>query len=428
MKYSLIEEAACKRVFKVELDAHEVHHARDHAYRHVAERADLPGFRKGKVPAHVLEQRFGKQLEEETVEHALGHAAQAVIQGTGLQPITNPSVASIQHAKDGMTFALTIELAPQIVLEEYRGLAFDREPVIVRPEDVDAVIDGLRRRMTSYAPAGRPARWGDLAVLDYDGTVGGRPFDGSRGRDVAVFIGAGETMRQIEEALVGRSAGDAFTLDVTYDADHVNEALRGKTAALSVTLKELKTGKPPELDDAFAAQVGTYTTLEEVRAAVGARLRAEREKEVHDRLRATVVDRLIRFAPAEVAPSMVDDEMQYMAVRGAEELARQGMKQIEQLRMNPQSFREMFRPAAVRAVREAFVLEAISRKEGLTVTDEDLDREIRQGREGGEVPERLVAQLKADGRWERLRHRLLQDRTLDWVIAQARISERALCL
>lgn len=428
MKYALIEEAACKRVFKVELDAHEYHHARDHAYRHVAEHADLPGFRKGKVPAHVLDQRFGKQLEEETVEHALGHAAQAVLQGTGLQPITNPTVAGIQRTQDGMTFALTVELAPQIVLEEYRGLPFEREPVVVRPEDVDSVIDGLRRRMATYTVAARPARWGDLAVIDYDGTLGGRTFEGATGREVAVLIGSGETMRELEEALVGRSAGETVEVTVTYAEDHANSTLRGKTAELKVTLKELKLGKPPELDDAFATQVGEYTTLEQLRTAVTARLRAEREKEAHDRLRATVVDRLVRFAPAEVAPSLVDDEMQYMAVRGAEELARQGMKQIEQLRMNPQSFREMFRPAAVRAVREAFVLEAISRKEGLSVTDEDLDREIREGRKDAEVSDRLVAQLKADGRWERLRHRLLQDRTLDWVIAQARITDKALCL
>lgn len=428
MKYTLTEEAACKRVFKVELDGHEYQHAREHAYRHVMAHADLPGFRKGKVPPHVLEQRFGKQLEEETLEHALGHAAQTILQETGLQPITNPSVAAMQRTQDGMSFALTIELAPQIVLEEYRGLAFEREPVVVRPEDVDSVIDGLRRRMATYAPVERPARWGDLAVVDYDGTVDGRAFEGGRGRDVAIFIGGGETARAVEEALVGRSAGETFPVAVPYGEDQANAALRGKTAELSVTVKELKLGKPPELDDAFAAQVGEYTTLEQLRTAVGARLRAEREKEAHDRLRATVVDRLVRFAPAEVAPSMVDDEIQYMAVRGAEELARQGMKQLEQLRLNPQSFREMFRPAAVRAVREAFVLEAISRKEGLSVTDEDLDQEIRQGRKDAEVSDRLIAQLKADGRWERLRHRLLQDRTLDWVIAQSKVTEKALVL
>lgn len=425
MKYGLVEEQPCKRVFRVEMDAHEVHHAEEHALHHVSSHADLPGFRRGKVPAAVLRQRFGKQLDEEMIEHAVGHGARAVLEGTRLQPVVNPTVSEIRRSLEGMTYHLTIELAPEIVLGEYQGIPLTREPVIVRPEDVDSVVEGMRRRLATYAPAERAARWGDLAVIDYRGLLDGSPFEGSDAKEVMVFIGAGEAMREIEEALVGRRPGETFPVAAAYPADHANRALAGKTATLTVTLKDLKTGTLPAADDAFAKSLGDYASLEALRTAVRDRLVTEKDRETRERLRAMVVDRLQKFSPVAVAPSLVEEEVNYMAVRGAEELGRQGIRRIEQLRMAPETFRNLFRASAVRAVREAFVLEAIARKEGIAVSDEDLEQEIRASRSDGATPDQVIARLRQDGRWERLRQRLRQDRTLDWVIERATIAERS---
>ena len=429
MKYTLTEDKPCKRVFKVELDGAEHGKARAEAFAYVSARVDLPGFRPGKVPAQVLQQRFGKQLEEETIERVIGFGARAVLAGTKLEPVTNPSVTGITRAGEGLSFLLTIELAPVVSLGEYRGLSFTREKVIIRAEDVDSVIERLRRRMTSYSAAERPARWGDLAVIDYDGAIDGAPFEDSSSRDVLVFIGSGEAMRELEEQLVGRKSGEAFAVRAVFPSDHANQALAGKAADLSVTLKELKAPKLPDLDDEFAKSAADCRGVEDLRRTVTDRLRQDKERETATRLRAQVVDRLLRFAPPEVAPSLVEEEMNYMTVRGAEELARQGVKRIEQLRMDARQFRDLFRPASVRAVREAFVLEAIAGKEGISVEDADLEREIREGRKDAkESPDRLLASLKSGGRWERLKQRLRQDRTLDWVINHADVTELALSL
>ncbi|MEK7765442.1 MAG: trigger factor [bacterium] len=427
MKFTATQTEACRRVFFVELDAPEVRLMRSHALEHVAARADLPGFRKGKVPEQVLMQRFGKTVEEETIQEAVSHAARHVLAETRLQPATNPTVKEIRRAGEGMAFDLTIELAPEVSVGEYKGYHLQRDAVFVRPEDVDAVIEGLRRRQAVHVRADRPARWGDLCVIDYEGTVDGRPFEGSASKDVLVAIGSGEAMRDLESGLVGMGSGSSATLRVAYPIDHVNSALAGKIAELAVTVKEVKVSRLPELDDRFARAAGEYASLEALRVAVAARLRAEREREAQVRLRARVTDRLLRFAPPEATPTMVEDEMQAMAVRGAEELARQGIRAIEQMRMKPEQFREMFRPAANRAVREAFVLEEISRREGIAVTDEQLEAEIRDSAGGGRaLPERTVTVLKADGRWDRLRRRLQQDRTLVWIIGQATVTEQSL--
>ena len=414
------------------LDAGEYAHARNEAIAHVGAQVQLPGFRRGKVPEAELERRFGREIEEEIFEHGVGEAARKILDETGLVPLTSPRVGGVQKSVEGMVFNLTIELPPEVKLGEYQGLKLEREPAMVRPEDVDSVIEGLRRRMMSFTAVERPAKWGDLVVLDYSGTVEGKPFEGSESRDVMVFVGAGEAIRDLENALVGHKAGDTFETPVGYPKEHLDEALAGKTVQMKVTVREVKQGKAPELDDSFAISASPECpTLEELRKAVAGKIREERSRESAERMRAILVDRLLGFAPREVAPSLVDDEMDYMAVRGAEDLARKGVNALEQLRMKREEFRELFRPAALRAVREAFVLDAISTAEKVEVTDEDLEREVRTGvdRRQGDAGAagRLVASLKADGRWERLRHRLRQDRTLDWVISRAEITERAIC-
>ncbi len=165
-----------------------------------------------------------------------------------------------------------------------------------------------------------------------------------------------------------------------------------------------------------------------MRSAVVQRLRVEREKEAKDRLRETVVERLLRFAPPEVAPSLVEEEMNLMAVRRLEELRGQGLRSLEDLRLKPAEFREMFRGAAVRGVREAFVLDAITRAEKIQVAEEDMEKEVRASAGGSKAEaDKLIATLKADGRWERLRHRFAEDRTLDWIIGQSKVTERAVC-
>jgi len=432
VKYELSSETSCTRVFRVSLDAGEYAHARSEAIAHVGAQVQLPGFRRGKVPEAELERRFGREIEEEIFEHGVGEAGRKILDETGLVPLTNPRVGGVQKSSEGMVFNLTIELPPNVKLGEYRGLKLEREPATVRPEDIDSVIDGLRRRMMTYTTVERPVKWGDLVVLDYGGTVEGKPFEGSEAKDVMVFVGAGEAIRDLENALVGHRAGDAFETPVGYPKDHLDQAIAGRDVLMKVTVKEVKQGKAPELDDSFAASASREcSTLEELRKAVAGRVREERAREAGERMRAILVDRLLRFAPREVAPSLVDDEMDYMAVRGAEDLSRQGVKALEQLRMKREEFRELFRPSALRAVREAFVLDAIATAEKVEVADEDLEREVRTGveRRQGEAGAagRLVASLKADGRWERLRHRLRQDRTLDWVISEAEITERAIC-
>jgi trigger factor len=426
MKIDKTESSACKLVFRVELAGDEFARQREKAWKEVTEHANLPGFRKGKAPAHIIEQKFGKEIEHEAVDDAVSEAAREILSDTTLVPITQPTVSAINRSGGGLTFSITVEIAPEIRLGEYQGLELTREPAMVRPEDVDAVIDNMRRRNAVFESATRPARWGDMVVVDYEGICEGKPLEGGSGKDVTVMIGSGQAMASMESSLTGHNAGDNYEFDFTYPAGAGNMA--GKTVTFRMAVKEVKSGKLPDLNDEFARAAGGNATLEELRKSVVDRIRAQKEKESLDKLRDSVVERLLRFAPPEVAPSMVDEEMGMMAARSAEELRRQGVRSFDELHLKPSEYREMFRVAATRSVREAFVLDAIMRAERIEVTEDDMEKEIRSGSGTDKAAgDRLISQLKKDGRWERLRHKLMQDRTLDWVIGKARITEKAVC-
>ena len=426
MKIDKSESSACKHVYRVELTGDEFARQREMAWKEVTEHANLPGFRKGKVPAHIIEQKYGKEIEHEAVDDAVSAAARQILSDATLVPISNPTVSAINRSGGGLSFSITLEIAPEIKLGEYRGLELNQEPAIVRPEDVDAVIDNMRRRNAVFEAANRPARWGDMAIVDYEGVADGKPLEGGSGKDITVMIGSGQTMAAMETSLPGHSAGENYEFEFTYPAGSGNMA--GKTVTFKMTVKEVKSGKMPDLNDDFARAMGGHDNLEELRKSVVARIREQKEKESREKLRDAVVDRLLGFAPPEVAPSMVEDEMGMMAARSAEELRRQGVRSFDDLHLKPAEYREMFRVAATRSVREAFVLDAIMKAEKIQVTEEDMEKEVRAGAGSDNAAgDRLMSQLKKDGRWERLRHKLMQDRTLDWVIGEAHITEKPVC-
>jgi len=429
MKIDKAESSPCSHVFKVELGGEEFAGIRNHAFSEVAERASIPGFRKGRVPQNIIEQRYGREIEQDAVDHVISAAARQILEDPDLIPIVRPQVSNVNRSGGGLAFSITVEVAPKVALGEYRGVELWKDSPVVRPEEVDSVIEELRRRSVRYEDAGRPGRWGDLCIVDYDVEAEGRLLESAAGKDVMVFVGSREALREIEDGLIGRSKGEEFGLDVSYPPEYVNRDLAGKKGHLAVRVKEVKTAKLPDLDDEFARSAGGAEGLEDLRRKAVERLRAERSGESDKRVRASLVDKLLGSVPAAVPATIVDEEIRYMAVRGAEELSRQGMKSIEQLGLKAPQFREMFRGAAVRAVREAFLLDAIAQAEGLSVSDEDLEREIRENGgsdEGGR--EKLIASLKADGRWDRLRGRLLQDRALTWVLERAKVREGVLCL
>ncbi len=426
MKVEKAESSACRHVFRVEVDGAEFSEMRAHAFQHAAAAAVMPGFRKGHVPPQMLEARYGKEIENDAVEHAVEMAGRQILADGSLTPVTNPTVTGVTRSGEGLTFSVIVEVAPQVALGPYGGLELDREPPFVRPEEVDSVIDGIRRRLATWEAASRPARWGDMVSVDYDGVLDGKPLE-RKEQDTPIVVGGGAAPRELEERLVGTKPGDAFEVDATLPPAGEGKA---RSARLSVRVKEVKAGKAPSLDDGLAKLAGTSAKdLEGLRREVASRIRADRERESDRRLREDLVDRLLRFAPAEVAPSLVEEEMNLMAVRGLEGLRRQGVSSLSQLGLDTARYRGLYRNAAVRAVREAFVLEAVADAESIAVGDEDLEKEVRAGAEAPNKAEgdRLVATLKSDGRWERLRRRLRHDRALESVYGKASVTARALC-
>jgi trigger factor len=386
--------------------------------------AKVPGFRPGKVPASVVRTRFSKEIQEEVVQRVLGESFRNVVREKGLEPVGDPHLEHLDPFIEGapMKFKARFEVKPQFDLRDYRGLEIDEPQIEVSDTDVDAMIERLREQASMYrVETERGLDEGDFAVIDIVST--GEDIEPKT--DSGHFkMGEESPLPELHDALRGRKAGETAAFDKAYGDDANQEAWRGKTIHHEVTLKEIRVQEKPEVDDEFAKSVGAWDTVEQMREAIGADIRRHRELETLRLKRSQIGDRLLAAHEFDVPETLVEEELGKSLNNYARYLASQGVD-LQKAEMDWQKVGEEFRPEAVKRVKRSLILEAIAKKEAISVSDVEVDAEIRraakeQDREFADVKHHL----KHDGGYESLRASLAQERALELVLGAAVPSSR----
>jgi trigger factor len=377
--------------------------------------AKVPGFRPGKVPASVVRNRFAKEIEEEVVSRLLGQTFRDVMKEKGLEPVGDPQLEHIDAFIEGapIKFKAKFEVKPQIELGEYRGLEIEEPKIDVSETDVDAMIERLRGSMSHLRPvADRGAQDGDVATIELTSkTEDGEPLT----RSGEITLGEESPLPELHEKLQGKQPEETISFDRAFAEDAENEEWRGKNVHFDVTLKALATRELPEVTDEFAKSVGGWETAEQMREVISADIRKHREAEATRFKRNQLGDQLLARHTFDVPETMVEDELGKSLNNYARYLASQGVN-LETAEIDWRKIGEDFRPEAIKRVKRSLILEAIARKEGLSVSDVEVDAEIRraaneQGRDFAEVKHHL----KHEGGYESLRLSLAQDRALELV-------------
>lgn len=386
--------------------------------------AKVPGFRPGKIPANVVRTKFAKEIQEEVVSRVLGQSFRDVVIGKGLEPVGEPQLEHLDPFIDGapMKFRARFEVKPVIELGEYRGLEIEDPKIEVSETDVEAMIERLREQASHYrVETERGLEDGDFAVIDI--LSSGEELETKT--DSGHFkLGEETPLPELHDGLRGKKAGESASFDKTYGEDAGQEAWRGRTVHHEVTLKEIRVQEKPEVNDEFAKSVGGWDTVEQMREAIAADIRAHREHEAVRFKRAQVGDRLLAAHQFDVPEALVDDELGKSLNNYARYLASQGVN-LESAELDWRKIGEEFRPEAVKRVKRSLILEAIARKENLTVSDVEVDAEIRraareQEREFADVKHHL----KHEGGYEALRASMAQDRALELVLNESKSSSR----
>jgi trigger factor len=423
MKIQVEKLSPVEKKVTVEIEPAEVAKEIDRAYASLGRRVKLRGFRPGKAPRTVLERNFKDQVEADVVEKLVQRSFEEATKEQDLEAVAAPRV---EVAEGGIgpdrpfSYTARVEVKPVIVPKDYRGLTVTRKPVEVADAAVEAEIERLHQSYAEMVPLeGRDvAEAGDWAVIDYEGSVDGKPFDGGGAKGALIQVKDGNFFAGEMAVLQGRKIGDAFETEQTFPADFRDTALAGKQGKFAITLQSLRTQKIPPLDDAFAKEVGIEGV--ETLAALRDRVRADLEKREKRRVEAEERDALVKGAleknDFEVPPALVERTIDAMVENTAQRLARQGVD-IRQLDLDLGRIRGDMREQALLTVKAALLLEAIAQAEKVEVGAQDEQEEIqRRADEMGVPPARL--QPKGDG-LQALRQRIREDKVVALLAAAA---------
>jgi trigger factor len=406
-----VEELPANKVrLTVDVPAHDVQHAVEHAASDLSASVKIPGFRKGKVPMPVLVSRIGKdRLYSEAVEsHIEGWYRNALV-GTRIRPVARPQYDyELPAASDqDFSFTATVDVQPKIEIRDWKGLEVPYADADVPPELVDQQIEALRFAVAELAPVERPAQEGDTVVVDL---VQG----GEAQRDYVVELGGGRVLEEIEEAILGMSAGE--TKEVEF------ELADDQKATVEITLKDVKEKILPPVDDDLAKAATEFDTIADLRADLEQRIGEQIEEEAETQFRAAVADALVEASNVEPSGPLVEARTRELLAGLAQSLERRGISPETYLAVSnqtPQQLEERLRAEATRSVARELALDAVADKAGIEVTDDEIRQFVREHAEDeGDAAEEVVEQVFASGRHELLREDLRMRKALDVVAAE----------
>jgi trigger factor len=373
-------------VLEIEVQPDEVARHFATAYRHVAERTKVPGFRPGKAPRHVIDRFVGRgSVLAEAIDHLVSDSYDQALDQADVIPIDHPSVdidpAAVVEGQT-VTFTATVPVRPEVQLGAYTDYSFELETPEVTDEQVDQVITELREQQATLRPVdGRTAAEGDIASVKFEGTIDGEPFEGGSADRLPVVIGEDRMIPGWEQNLVGMEIGATNGFDITFPDDYRVEELRGKEAHFEVELLDLREKVLPEVSDEWAKSTGDVETVDALRAEI----RDAMEKRAAAEARHTFGDRIIDFAVSnasvELPEVMVTNEIEIMRDELQTRLAQQRIGLDQYLAFSKQTPEELtaeLREPATRRVKTLLVLSAIAEKEGIDASDEQIEAEIAE--------------------------------------------------
>ncbi|HEV7920906.1 MAG TPA: trigger factor [Thermoanaerobaculia bacterium] len=411
-----------KKSVEVEIPADLISHEAQRVTSEFSRQAKIDGFRPGKVPPSVVRNRFAKDIQEEVMNRLLPRTFHEAIQDRGLEPVGDPHLEHIDPFIEGapVKYKAEFEVKPRIELGEYRGLDLEEPKIDVTTTDIEAMVERLREQASSYRlETERGAEDGDFAVIEIASSAEGMEPKTDSGH---FRLGEESPLPELHEALRGRKPGEMVVVEKEYGEDANNEEFRGKTVRHEVTLKEIRVQEKPEVSDDFARSVGPgWESADQMREAIEADIRRHRESEALRHKRNQVGEQLLQRHEFEVPEALVDDELGKSLQNYARFLASQGVE-IEKAEIDWRKVGEEFRPEAVKRVKRGLILEQVAKKEGIQVSDVEVDAEIRraaneQNRDFADVKHRL----RHDGGYEALRASLAQEKALELVLREARV-------
>jgi trigger factor len=384
----------------------------------ISRTARLNGFRPGKAPLKVIRQQFGSQIHREVIGELLQSSYAEAVTQKQLTPAGSPRIEpqSIDEGGD-LTYTATFEVFPEVVLQPMESLEIDRVTAEVTESDIDAMIERLRKQQMKYSAVNRAAANGDKVTVDFEGAIDGVSFAGGKGENIAIVLGEGRMLPELEQGLIGATPGEKRNVTVNFPPDYRAAELAGKTASFATELKTVEEPVLPEIDEEFCKAFGvTEGGLDKLREDVAANMRRELEQALRNRNKTAVMEKLYAANPTEVPNVLLEGQIRDMQV---EAMRRAGTKDAAQAPP-----REPFIEPARRRVALGLLLNDVIRKENLVVdrarVNERLDEMVSAYGDAGAMKRAYMQNAEAMRQVESL---ALEDQAVDWILQHAKVHE-----
>ena len=388
----------------IELPVEVVSKAFDKAFQKLAQQVNIPGFRKGKAPRKMVEARVGEDgMRSEAFDFIIPDAYRQAVEENSIDPVGRPEVTEVTlNAGEPCVFTVNVVTRPEVILGEYKGLTVEAPVTEVAPEEVDKQIEALRERHAKMVVAEDAALGqGDFALIDFDGTVDGKPFSGGQSKGYPLEIGSGSFIPGFEDQLIGAKAGEEREVKVVFPAEYFVPELAGKEAVFVTKINDVKRKELPELNDDFAKEAGDADTLAEMKEKALAKLTDAAAKKDEEAFREAALKQAVANATIEVPEVMVDDQVEHMIQDLDMNLNQRGLaldKYLGYMNTDIAGLRERYRPAAQEEVRMELTLEAIVKAENLTVADEEYTDEVEKMAKAYKMPDADLQKMLMDKR------------------------------
>jgi len=369
-------------VFEIEVPQAEVAKAVEKAYRKLAGKINIPGFRKGKTPRNILEARIGKEaIMEEAFEILASPAYGAALDENNIEPVSRPQIEVVTLAEDkDLVFKVTVVAKPEITLGQYKGLKVAEQAVEITDEAINNEIENMRKKHAKMVVAeGVAIADGDFAIIDFEGFVDDVAFPGGEGKAHPLQIGSNTFIPGFEAQLLGVKAGETVDVKVTFPTEYHAADLAGKDAVFKVTVNDVKRQELPELDDEFVKDVSDFNTVEELKADIKNKLEVSATEKARYEFRNEVIKQAVENATVEIPEIMVEERISKMIEDMGANLESRGMNLADYLKyMNSDmdTLRQNYRDSALASVKTDMLMEAVVRAEELEVSVEEIDAEI----------------------------------------------------
>lgn len=411
----------------VEVSAEDFKAAIKKAFNKNKNRFSIPGFRKGKAPQAMIEKMYGEGVfYEDAADEAINASYAEAMKESGLEIVSRPEVTIEKIGKDEpFVYSALVAVKPEVTLGQYKGVEVEKADASVSAEDVEAELKKVQEQNARLLTVeDRGVEDGDQTVIDFEGFVDGKGFEGGKAEDYPLTIGSHSFIDTFEEQLIGKKIGEECEVNVTFPTEYHAAELAGKPATFKVTVKEIKVKELPELNDEFASEVSEFDTLDEYKKDVEKKLSEKKEIEANSKNEDAVVAKVVENASMEIPEKMIDAQAENMVQDMARRMQSQGLSLDMYLKytgMTVEQMKEQARPDAEKRIRTRLVLEAVAKAENIQISDEKVDEEVAKMAEAYKMEVEKLKSYMSESDVKQMKEDLAVQQAVDLLVAEAKL-------